>query len=293
MAKYYPHKQTIIIASVCILAVGGTAAYAYWQPKPQLTQSVVVEQTKDDISPITGTSTNWQKDFFDVAANTKTLSINSKGGQNASDTPLTLTDKVGRDFFARYIQLKQNNLDSNKQLVQGMLDQTLDNAQVIAAQPKTYTTKDIIVSNNSSLDAVRAYGNAIGDIFGKYGPTQSPANIAYDAFDKNDMSILSKIDPIIAATKKVLTLVQATPVPQALAQNHIDLVNGLSSLITISQALRNLEGDPMQSLVSLGNFDRSQTATLNSLRIIKSYLTTNKITYTQNEPGALFFTIKL
>ncbi|HTK32972.1 MAG TPA: hypothetical protein VL335_00285 [Candidatus Paceibacterota bacterium] len=291
MAKYYPHKQTIVIAFICILAVGGTAAYAYWQPAPETTPRVIVEDVQSSDGAPISTSTDWKKDFFAVTANSNTITTKNSAAPVASDTPLTLTDKIGRDFFARYIQLKQNNLDSNQQLVQGVIDQTIDTAQSSASQGQVYSEKNILVLSTSNTSTIRAYGNAVGDIFGKYAPIKSPADIAYNAFDQNDMSQLTQIDTIVSNLKKMTQLLISTPVPRDMASNHLSLINGISSLAAISQGIRNLEGDPMQSLISLKSYEQTRSDIMSALLNIQSYLRTNNATYASTEPGNLFFTL--
>ncbi len=293
MAKTYLHKQTITIAIVCILAVGGTAAYVYSEPAPVQPQNVAVEDTQVNTNIISASSTDWQKQFFDTTGGAKVITGGQTQAQTASDTPLTLTDKLGRDFFARFIELKQNNLDTNPQLVQGMIDQALANTEVAGVQAKVYTDKDVVVLNNSSAEAVRTYVNAIALISKKYPLENGSADIALSAFEKNNMNLLAQIDPIISNFKKTSEALVATPVPSALLQYHLSLINSVNSMAVISQSLRNIEGDPVQSIVSLGNYANTQTTIIATLLGIQSYLNTNHITFTQNEPGILFSQLKL
>ena len=292
MAKSYLHKQTILIAIICILAVGATAGYVYTQPTPTLSESATVRDIQPDTNIISTSSTEWKKQFFDITGGTNAITGSKKLATSTNDTPLTLTDQVSRDLFARYIQLKQNNLDTNPQLVQDSIDQTVANAQIGANQPKIYYAKDVTISKDSSVQAIHNYANTVAAILIKYSPSQSPADIASNAFDKNDMTLLAQIDPIIAQFKKMSQLLIVTPVPVALMQNHLDLINSITSMISISQGLRNIEGDPMQSLVSLGNYVNTQTNVFNSLVNIQTYLNTNHITFTTTESGILFSQLK-
>ncbi|MES2314622.1 MAG: hypothetical protein V4524_01645 [Patescibacteria group bacterium] len=291
MAKYYPHKQTLTIAIVCILAVGATTAYTYWQPAPQPRADIAVQADDTNQNLIISSSTDWKKQFFDVNGSNTSIG-KASNGSTASDTPLTLTDKVGRDFFARYIELKQNNLDGNKQLVQGVIDQTLANAQVESSAVKIYTAKDISVLGTTDANTLHIYGNTVGSIIITYGPKKNAADLAYNAFDKNDLTLLSQIDAVTAAYKKVAQLLISTQVPQPLVQNHIDLINSINKMASISQALRNIEGDPMQSIVSLSNYGTTQSSILSTFMSMNSYFSTNGVTFTQTEPGSFFSLIK-
>jgi len=288
MAKYYPRKQTITIAIICILAVGFASAYAFINTKNPKSQTISIDSSGTNGSTTTINNTDWKNQFLNISSSSDTTLGSNSNKTSELDSPTTLTDKLSRDFFARYIQLKQNSLDNNPQLVQDTIDETLANTQSSATSTKTYSENDITILTDSSNASIHSYANAVGDIFIKYGPTQNPVNIAYSAFDKNDMSLLAQIDPITSSLQKILSLLLVTPVPQNLSQNHLDLINGVSSMVYVSQGLRNIEGDPMQSMVSLSIYDTAQTKSMTALSNIKDYLQTNKITFTPSEPGLLF-----
>ena len=198
MAKSYLHKQTIVIAIICFLAVGATAGYVYTQsPTPASTDITVQDAKTNTVSDVATNNVDWKKQFLDITGGSNAITGKASLTQPASDTPLTLTDQVSRDLFARYIQLKQNNLDTNPQLVQDSIDQTIASAQVGAAQPKIYGIKDITISTNSSAQSIRAYGNAVATIFLTYTPKQSPTDIATNAFYKNKINFISSSESIL------------------------------------------------------------------------------------------------
>ena len=287
----YPHTQTIAISIACLIAVGGTAFYVFDQPDTNKTSQSLYIQTNTATSSFVSTSaTDWQKDFY---ATTGSSSINTvKKLTSAQDSqPLTLTDKLSRDFFARYIQLQQNNLGDNQQLVADSINQTIDTTVQAASQAPVYTLKDIAISANSNTDALHTYGNTVGTIFNLYAPTTSPADVATQAFDKGDMTILEKIDPIIAGCDKVISLLKTVPVPQPLAQYHLDIINAVSSMKYVSQGLRNIQGDPMQSIIALSQYAKTQDALLPPFTSIETYFKKNNVVFGAKESGILFSVI--
>ena len=290
MAKYYLHKQTIAIAIVCLLAVSATAGYVYVKPAPPMAENQIIPEVNSNSQISVGTSTDWKQQFFSISSSTLSLNSNSSSSLE-SNKPLTLTDTVGRDFFARYIELKQNNLDTNQQLVQGVIDQTIANAQTGATQGKVYTLSDLNLSSDTSSDSIKKYGNLVASVLIKYSPSKSAADVAYSAFNDSNMSELSQIDSIVTSFNTISGLLIKVPVPQPLASNHLDLINQISAMATISQSLRNIEGDPMQSIVALGSYDKTQVNIISYLLNIKTYLVKNNISYGSTEPGLLFATL--
>ena len=286
----YPHTQTIIITIVCIIVVAGTGFYVFGQSHTNSSaEELYTRVTSSSTVALSQSAGDWKKDFYVPTASSTNKTPSVKNLSVTQDNqPLTLTDKLSRDFFARYIQLQQNNLGDNKQLVADSINQTIDTTVEAAAQAPVYTLKDIAISANSNTDALHTYGNTVATIFNLYAPTVSPADIATEAFDKGDMTILEKIDPIIAGCDKVITLLKTVPVPQPIAQYHLDIINAVSSMKYVSQGLRNIQGDPMQSIIALSQYAKTQDALRSPFTSIESYFKKNNVVFGAKEPGILF-----
>ena len=207
-----------------------------------------------------------------------------------SDKPLTLTNQIGRELFTRFIDLKQNNLDSDPQLVQDVIDQTINNTTSGAAQAKQYSLTNISTLNQPTNTNYHDYGNNVATILLSDMPKIDAPTIASNAFDANDLSLLSEIDPLISAYQKVINNLLIIKTPQSIAQYHIDMINSISNLLFVSQELRNIEGDPAQSIVALEDYTTAQDSLKASLLGIKNTLQ-NKTSFTSIEPGTLFNTI--
>ena len=297
MAVNYPKNKTIIIAVICAVAVLGSIVYTYTKSYAQngSQNSVIASAGQDDNSQtiIAGTSTDWKKQFFSQLSGTSTSAITNKNklASTTSDTPQTLTSKLSVELFSRFIELKQNGLDNNQQLVQDAINQTLDNAEGSAAKPKQYTLSDIKISDKISMNDYHNYGNSVSLILVNNMPKDNAPTIAENAFENNDMASLSKIDPIVSDFQIILKNLLATNVPRPLSQYHTDLINSVSFMVFVSQGLRNLEADPMQSMIAIKTYSAANTALQSSLTNIHNYFATNNIVFSANESGQLFSTI--
>lgn len=288
MASYYPHKWTVIITIICALAVAGTAVYAQWTRPVEKQLSAVVSSPSNDTAPIVADSSSWKNQFFLAGSSTppKTRASNSTVKEDSS--PTTLTDQIGRDFFAHYIDLKQSNLTTDNTAVQSVVTNTLDKAVGGASQPKLYSSTDIRVSANEDAVSIRAYGNAVGTVFSLYAPRTDAATIASSAFEKGDMKLLAQIDPIITEYKKTISAMTQLPVPAPLAEQHLALTNGLSSMLYVSQGLRLADKDPMQSMVALGTYNTAITILRGALQGMKTYFDSRNVFFSGNEQGTMF-----
>ncbi len=289
MALSYPHRQTIIIGVICLVAIAAVAFYTQ-RNKAETNDALGVqasakENTRD--VTLTATSTNWQKDFFTVSTSTKSTQI-SKSGNTTSPT---LTDTVGKDFFTRFMVLKQAGQTTDQESVKNAMDQTIANAAASAAQPKIYSLSNIKISTDTSLDAIHMYANTVGSTLLTNISRQDPTEIAMNALDRQNMDELKNIDPIISGYQKAISELLLVNVPQDLASSHVGIINGLSILLYVSQGLRRIQEDSMQSMVSLGLYTTGQDTLRASLLDTQAYLQVKNVPVLSTEPGYLFLTI--
>ncbi|MBP6858558.1 MAG: hypothetical protein KBC33_01865 [Candidatus Pacebacteria bacterium] len=289
MASYYPHKQTALIAILCVLAVGGVFIYAKsGQPTEKASSGSIPASSIDVVSTqktneTSASTTDWRLSFLEKPAAPTRTAVPSTSLED-----LTLTDQFGRDFFARYIQLKQSNLIENQPFVTDTLNQSIYNAARAAEQPKAFTVADISIIAEATATNVKEYGNAVGFTFSTYGVDADPAVIANDALEKGDMKLLMQIDPVVSSYETIATQLKGTPVPQPLAPYHVDLLNAVSGMAKISRDIRGVEHDPMQTMVSVSAYTAIQSNLLTSLKSIKSYFALAGIAFASTEPGSLF-----
>ena len=285
MASYYPHKQTALIAIICVLAVGGVFVYAKRDAGTKSSGlDPVVPVDIDTVPPnsaFSASSTDWRLSFID-----KPVPAERPGTTIEED--LTLTDQFGRDFFARYIQLRQSNLIENQSFVTDTLNQSIYSAARSAEQPRTYSISDISTIPDTTSAHIRSYGNSVGSIFSTYGVDGDPAIIANDAFEKGDMLLLAQIDPITASYQRIAQALKALPVPQPLAPYHIDLLNAVSGMEKITRDIRAVESDPMQTMVSVSTYATVQNTLIASLKSMKSYFSLTGVSFASTEAGSLF-----
>lgn len=296
MAILHPQRQTIIIVLVCILAVAGTAYYVYGQKgfessvdfEPIVTSSGSNSKQNSGI----GTSTDWQKQFFDSTGKKTVVSGSASSKSSTKNEKLTTTDQLGRSFFNNYVQLEQTNRVGDQNSVKNAVDYSIDTALGNIPELKTYTSANIIISQNNTPAAARTYGNTVSDVLEKYAPRADAALIASEAFEGDDLSQLGGIDVIIQGYVTTIPKLLAVPVPSAIAANHVALVNGISAILYVSQGLRVAETDPVQAMVALGTYKVARNSLRNALLSLKEYFIDAGIVFSANEPGSAFESIE-
>jgi hypothetical protein len=300
MAVFYPDRKTILIAIVCIIVVGGTYIYVERQQNQSgysQTEAATAENGPSAVSALSGTTSDivsydWKKQFISSSTGAFTAVGANAAQRSASDQPLTFTAQFGRDFFTKYALLQQNNLENDDVAVKNLINQSMTEFIAGAPQPKTYTTSDIASTKESGDAADRIYANAVGALFSMYAPRDNAAIIAGDALDQKDPKGAEKIDPVIVGYQTVLKKLLTLPVPGALAQYHLGIVNGVSSMLFVTEGMRQVFSDPAQSMVALGMYGTAQDALRQPITELTGYLREQGITFSGSEPAVVLLSIE-
>jgi len=290
MAKLYPHKQTLFIGTISIAIIAGAIYYANpdfltkkntWLNVGAKENNTALAMSDIEYLP----DSDWKKAFKE-ASSVQTLSESTKNKE-----PETLTDRLSKDFFTRYVELRQNNLSGSEQSVKSAMDQTIDSAVTVAPKPKIFNVSEIKVIENNDSVSIRNYANNIASAFVKYGPKADPTSIAIEALEKEDDALFAKIKPITTSYNNLTKSIQSIPVPKMLLNQHLGLLNGLSSMLFVSQGLEKSTDDPMQSMIALGVYNQARESIRSSLYNISNYFSRNGVFFNNNEAGIFFSTI--
>lgn len=273
MAKLRPHTSTVIISIVCILVVLGTTIYVY-RPSTDsnlATQDLITTPTSLD-QVATVSNNDWQKAFFGGGTNSNTKN-GTASTQSSSPEKLTDTDLMGRDFFVAYAQLHQSGMDTNQQSVDAAAKQVITNYVARMPSPTLYTKDAITTTKADDTKTLQAYARSVKLTLQSDMPSQNEAVIIAQAYDANDLSLLKKIDPIIAGYKKTIKDLLGTTVPISMASYHVSLINGISRALYNAEALRNTDTDPARSVVAINQEVPALQAISDAISNIQAYLT--------------------
>lgn len=202
---------------------------------------------------------------------------------------LTPTDKLARDFFARYMELNQLGLAKDAQSQQELVGQVLKNGLVLEI-PKSFTLKDIKISPDSSKEYATRYGNLLGAVFNNNQILgRDEAVIAKESLEKEEPEILREIDPIISAYKKIVEGLLKISAPANAASVHLGIVNSVSKFLFIAESFRKSDVDALKGLQAASGYLDAGKSLIDSLQAMKKYLSSLNISYAPNEPGNMFF----
>lgn len=217
---------------------------------------------------------------------------NDKASDTAKDgtsaRTLTPTEKIARDFFARYMELSQAGLAGDKASQQELIGQVLASG-IVVGKPRTYASTDVIVTADNTPEAIRTYGNSLGAIFkANMLGDKNEMLIAKESMEKEDPELLKQIDPIIASYKRILSSLLKVSAPSTLQDNHLIMINSFSTLLYSAESVRKVDVDALAGIqgttVWLGAVENLNKA----FNTLKASFKLHKVQFPSTEPGSFF-----
>jgi serine/threonine protein kinase len=296
--------KNIVFIILAILLVGGSFVFAEYRNKqakdvyvaPEVVSGI--DRTSQDID----TDSDGTRDWEEILLGTDPKDPKSKPDASKTNTTavkdVTVTQKelepidlVSREFFARYMELRQTGLSANEASQQELIERTVNGIKLNEAKP--YLATEIKVRTDNSTESVKRYGNDIASVFKKYAiQSRNEGVIAKDALEKNDPKILEELDPVIASYRNIVNGILAVETPQITSTMHLDLLNGMNSALFVAQSFRKSSIDPIAGLQAASQYLSSGYKVLDAMTALKGYLTYLGVTYLATEPGVIFIPLK-
>ncbi|MDE1875073.1 MAG: hypothetical protein KGI79_03080 [Patescibacteria group bacterium] len=208
---------------------------------------------------------------------------------NSTATPeeLTATDRFAREFFTQYIALKNSGATIDQNTGMNLVNQLLSQDYGSPTEEKTYTTADIKVLNTDSLMALKAYGNALGAILQAPLPPgyTSELTILAKASDSGDDSDLPKLALNVAHYQSVRDKILALPVPYALENAHVALINSISAILEGVRGMTYITTDPVGATKMIAQYQDGIEAISLPLEAIKQYLIKQDVSFSSSDSG--------
>ncbi len=278
----------MIILGVAIVG----AAFAFNEYRGALSTAPVSYSTPSISAPInTTTSTadsDWQKVLVGtgVAGSAQKNSL-SAGAVSAHSQSLTATDKLGEALFSQYTQLESSGLATDPTSIDNAVSNTLAN-QTIFTKPKTYTAADISITAANTPDALRIYANDVATVLQSHDSNEgSEVQLAQEAIQQSDPSILAQIDPVISNYQAIIQALLGISVPPTMIKEHIDLLNSVSMMLSSAQLLRHSDADAVGGIQAIVQDKASLQGLVVSIDEIGNVLKSSHVQFTSVDVGRI------
>ena len=213
-------------------------------------------------------------------------SVREKTTLQSTSTPLTDTDRLAREFFTTYLEIKREGGTLSTESLQLLGERMFENAPVLTAP--VYAESDLILSHSKVQGVIRTYGNTVGATIGA-APAfpESELDILSKAAKGEDREYIERLDPIIAAYAKLFDDLRQIPVPDGAQDEHLALLSSVSGIKVSIENMRKLFENPIVVLPAVALHKESADNLILALRALDHYFLGKGISFKETESGYL------
>ncbi len=193
--------------------------------------------------------------------------------ENSAGDDTNSTDKLSQEFFTEYLSTKQSGGVMSDTDKTALIGQLVAKETSTASAFKKYTLSDLKALSDGSQEAIRTYGNTLGEIIITNSTThlESELSILQTAITNQDKEKLKDLDPIISRYQAVIDKSLATAVPPTAMTLHLNFINAVSGLLDSITKMKSVIDDPLVSLKGLNIYSDSRDALVKSISDLSTY----------------------
>lgn len=211
----------------------------------------------------------------DSAEITKLKSESGTGEESlaADSLKLTETEKFADQLFATTAALNEGGVVDENTL-NSIGTSLAENIQK-TTQRKVYTVKNIQISKDESVPAIRAYGLEIQSVQAKHPLDTDVAAIAATAIRSDgeiDATVFKKFDPTISQINGIVKDMLAIKPPYSVSTLHVMVINRFQKLSENLEDIKLAEADPIIALKAIEQYENNSATLFQYITILSSYL---------------------
>ena len=229
---------------------------------------------------------DWREEFVKTAPIITNINTDNEGEYIP---PSTLTGQVALSFMQSTLSSKIHGSFADSQA--DILDKTVKNINKQAGD-KIYNVKDIIVSQDSSDEAIRNYGNSLANAITENNVPNLRDKLQIlkeiletDKPKQEDIDELRIISEIYLNTKNATLNI---PVPKKFVKEHLDLINVYHALYKDINIMSQVHEDPLLALVRLKRYEEDIKGLTLALQNMYYTLEANSEVFKEDDPAILF-----
>lgn len=273
--------RSVVIAIFAAALIVSWAIIERYQGAAVPNEPAVVSNDAPPRQPISITDSNNDgvPDWQEALQKTEPLVINTSS--TPSTDPDTLTSQFAYSFAEQMLRNQSSGyvIDSSNLVRQ--------NAEVLLSQAAdtVITRNDIVISSDSSLTALRQYGNTLAIILDTYSDDypENEARILLNAIEQDDAALLAPLEGKEAGYRNYVEKIKALPVPPLLVNEHITLLQSFVAISNDITGMRAAFEDPALTLVRIQRYQRDAESMLNALDAIYDRIEGAGVTWSSSD----------
>lgn len=166
------------------------------------------------------------------------------------------TDRFVRRLIVSYDEVSRRGLPLTPELEDRFTLAGYDEIKGTLPEYKAYYFKDIIIQEDDSSQAARAYGEKVANIINKNTPpgvtNEYASVIRY--LETNDASYLKHLNKITVSYENIKDDLLAVSVPPSFAVEHVYLVNSIYGMEILVGLMAQIQTDPLLAHAALDEY---------------------------------------
>src|SRR3989344_1445384 len=227
---------------------------------------------------------NWQNDF-DTISSSYTTNTQSQAEQTPEEQ--TTTDAVATSLLSNYLVLKQNGL-LNQSSAQKLVDQSVNFVDQLEENTPWKIT--VRTTPDNGAQSLTLYGENLGAIFKRNMPTErlNELEIVTNAINQENQSEIEELAVIIGVYENIYTDLAGTEVPSNLLKPHVEMLKGMSEIVSSLDKMMRILSDPLVGLQAIKTYQEGGLQFATASQAIRNFLLQNNIVYEQGSGGYYF-----
>ncbi|MDO8564547.1 MAG: hypothetical protein Q7R88_00980 [bacterium] len=198
----------------------------------------------------------------------------------------TGTDRLSREFFSKYMALKQSGKPFTSEEAQKLISDVV-NHYPPEPQKKIWSEDDSTVSSADDTAAYRQYGNAVGAVILKHqdGGGEHELVIYERALANEDENDLATLEHRVTYYENLINGIRVIPVPSGAVSIHLDILNALEQLKESVESMALAMEDPVRSLGGTGVYPHAVDALIDAFGLLGNELAEKGVRFGKDESG--------
>ena len=226
---------------------------------------------------------DWQDQFLTAEP------IIIEKNQGEYTPPDTVTGQMAINLMQNFLSTKINGYGPSQEKI---VADTVNNLKK-EAEYKMYSLRDIEISDDSSDEAVRNYGNAMANAIldnATTEKTRKDIQILTDIANKNEVTEedVKDLEIIAKVYKDTLEDTLLIPVPKEFSKEHLDLINVYNALYHDTEGIAKIINDPVVALLRIKRYKDDMDGLSIALQNMYTALDNSTYKFSADDTATLF-----
>ena len=292
--KYLPSKKFAFTLLSIITALG--LVYVSSLYKEKQTTNIAATESENNIVDANLNDNNATTTINQESSTAKNIDY---AKAKADFNKLTTTEKMSMEIVAQYTNTTKNGSLLSPNQVQSIVDKAL--VYLPKMTFKTYSEKDIPITNSLDYVTLRNYSNSVAKIIlnNLNNPTENIDSILADIDTNNDTKtdaeikiIFQRFTPLINKNSQTISDLLSTTVPTVFIPEHLKFINSFEEIYEKLVLMQKSYND-MAVLVNVkGSYSTSVQNLVNALTELTKKLSVAGVTFaSKNDYGYQLFNV--